>query len=531
MSARTTFTFRFADLIPTDDRALLARFAEERDEAAFASLVRRHAGMVHGVCKRAVRDSHLAEDATQATFLVLARNPGAAQNASSVAGWLFGIARRVGSAARRHELRRQKRETLASPDREESESVAVELLRILDEELTALPEDLRGALIACYLHDHTQDEAARELGWSLSTLRRRLDRGKDLLRSRLARRGVALSSSLLLAALAPKASAAVPLTATHSTFVKALAAEAMQTSFVAKIAFTAVAALLTAGLVAAYSSTPTPPSIAPLPSITTAPVLLPAPVPASDWVKVKGRVVFPKNQDIPARIEVKTKFAIKDADACLSKGKLYFDDLLIDPENRGIKNCVVFLRPDAANRTEPFPKERVHPKWEKPGAKTHTVTIACCQFEPRVVAVHGGDSVKFQNDSVIAHNANYQPPTGNLDGFNVVLLPGKGYTSNALSVSRSPTLYCCNIHPWMQGFVWTFDHPYYAVTAADGSFSFPDAPVGKWRVVVWHEKVGYRNWNVKPLGDLVTLKDDGKGQHDLGSTVFDSDHWVEKKDE
>src|SRR5947208_370449 len=117
MSARAAFSFRFADLIPTDDRALLARFAEERDEAAFASLVRRHAGMVLGVCRRAVRDNHLAEDATQATFLVLARNPSAARRASSVAGWLFGIARRVGSAARRHELRRLRRESSASPVR------------------------------------------------------------------------------------------------------------------------------------------------------------------------------------------------------------------------------------------------------------------------------------------------------------------------------------------------------------------------------------------------------------------------------
>src|SRR5947208_2999850 len=83
-----------------DDRALLGRFAADRDEAAFASLVRRYGVMVLGVCRRAVGDAHLAEDAFQATFLVLARNPAAAAGASSVAGWLFGVARRVGLAAR-----------------------------------------------------------------------------------------------------------------------------------------------------------------------------------------------------------------------------------------------------------------------------------------------------------------------------------------------------------------------------------------------------------------------------------------------
>src|SRR6266545_4844629 len=98
-------------LIALDDRALLARFADERDQPAFELLVKRHGGLVFGVCKRAVRDVHLAEDAFQAVFLVLARNPHGALTAASVGGWLFGVARRVGLAARRHEQRREKRES------------------------------------------------------------------------------------------------------------------------------------------------------------------------------------------------------------------------------------------------------------------------------------------------------------------------------------------------------------------------------------------------------------------------------------
>src|SRR5438045_5088591 len=102
MSARVHLSLKLPGVLAgEDDRALLSRFAHDRDEAAFASLVRRHGVMVLGVCRRAVRDAHLAEDAFQATFLVLARNPAAAVGASSVAGWLFGIARRGGIAGRR----------------------------------------------------------------------------------------------------------------------------------------------------------------------------------------------------------------------------------------------------------------------------------------------------------------------------------------------------------------------------------------------------------------------------------------------
>src|SRR5690242_13143392 len=115
MSARTRLPVRLPELLVEPDCALLARYGDSRDEAAFAALVRRHAGMVFGVCRRAVRDAHLAEDAFQAVFLVLARNPAAAVRAASVGGWLFGVARRVGLAARRRERRHARH--LASPGR------------------------------------------------------------------------------------------------------------------------------------------------------------------------------------------------------------------------------------------------------------------------------------------------------------------------------------------------------------------------------------------------------------------------------
>src|SRR5947207_5612794 len=118
MSARVRLPLRLPGVLAgEDDRALLGRFAADRDEAAFASLVRRYGVMVLGVCRRAVGDAHLAEDAFQATFLVLARNPAAAAGASSVAGWLFGVARRVGLAARRSAQRSEVRSQRSGRER------------------------------------------------------------------------------------------------------------------------------------------------------------------------------------------------------------------------------------------------------------------------------------------------------------------------------------------------------------------------------------------------------------------------------
>jgi RNA polymerase sigma factor (sigma-70 family) len=212
MPLRFRVPVRFPDPLAADeDRALVRRFAEAHDEAAFSGLVHRHARMVFGVCRRTVGDQHLAEDAFQAVFLVLARNPRRAVAASSVGGWLFGIARRVGLTARRHELRRQQHLTdFSGKKKEDSKPDFDDLLRVLDEELTKLSATYRDPLVACFLEERTQDEAARHLGWSLSTLRRRLERGKELLRTRLLRRGVTLAAGLFVGGLASSAFAALP---------------------------------------------------------------------------------------------------------------------------------------------------------------------------------------------------------------------------------------------------------------------------------------------------------------------------------
>jgi RNA polymerase sigma factor (sigma-70 family) len=179
---------------PTDAE-LLVRFATARDEGAFAELVARHAGLVRGIARRWVRDAHTAEDVCQAAFLVLASRAGAIKWTATVGPWLHATAVRIARKA----LRRVKPATggssaeVASPTADPASELAwAESCRALDEELAALPEVLRGPLVLCYLEGHTRDEAAQVLGCSLPMLKRRLERGRNLLRDRLTRRGVTL---------------------------------------------------------------------------------------------------------------------------------------------------------------------------------------------------------------------------------------------------------------------------------------------------------------------------------------------------
>ena len=195
------------------DRHLLERFARRRDEAAFTTLVHRHGQLVLGVCRRVLRQEADAEDAFQAAFLVLARKAGSVPWQESVGNWLYGVAYRIAHKLRTARARRQRHEQAAARRSTVEPAVDVwgDLQPVLDEELHRLPVRFRMPLVLCYLEGCTQDEAAKQLGWSLGSLRGRLWRGRDLLRERLARRGLPLAAVLFALALSPRvAPAAVP---------------------------------------------------------------------------------------------------------------------------------------------------------------------------------------------------------------------------------------------------------------------------------------------------------------------------------
>jgi RNA polymerase sigma factor (sigma-70 family) len=192
---------------PSDQELLAAVAAGDRIEA-FRCLVERHGAMVRGVCRRVLRNDDDADDAFQATFLVLARKASSAWG-ESVAAWLYGVAYRVALRARRGALRRRHHEGRLTPRAEGPgpESAAWrEVQAVLDEELMRLPDKFRLPLVLCCLHDRTAEEASRTLGWPVTTVTGRLQRGRELLRQRLARRGV-LAGVGVLAALAPTTAA------------------------------------------------------------------------------------------------------------------------------------------------------------------------------------------------------------------------------------------------------------------------------------------------------------------------------------
>ena len=208
------------------DHELLERFVIRREEPAFEALLRRHGPLVLGVCQRLLSDRHDVEDAFQATFLVLVRRAASIRKLESVSAWLYGVAYRIARKMRNQTARRRRCEARAQQCSAASrldEITGRELYAVLDEELTRLPADFRTALILCYLEGKTRAEAARELGWTLGTLKRRLEQARRRLHARLTRRGMAPSFALFAATFAGRKDAtAVSASLASATLRKAM---------------------------------------------------------------------------------------------------------------------------------------------------------------------------------------------------------------------------------------------------------------------------------------------------------------------
>ena len=192
---------RAAGLGQRGDDQLLADFLDRRDPQAFETLVRRHGPTVLSACRQVLRDEAAAEDAFQATFVALYQRAATIRDRPSLAGWLFRVARRAATNARRaadRRLRRESRTTRAAAA-DPTDLSWREACAALHEELDRLPDLYRAPLVACYLQGLSRDEAARRLGWSLNEVRGRLERGRARLRTRLQRRGISLSVGLLSA--------------------------------------------------------------------------------------------------------------------------------------------------------------------------------------------------------------------------------------------------------------------------------------------------------------------------------------------
>ena len=195
------------DAVPDAD--LLARFVTDRDGPAFSVLVRRHGPMVLAVCRRVLRHRQDAEDAFQATFLVLARRAETIKLRSPLGSWLYGVAYRTALSARRAAFVRREREARAAATKTgeliPDNGLTAELREALDRELAALPDAYRAAVVVCDLEGLHRRDAAVQLGWTEGTLSSRLARARALLARRLARYGLTIPAVGLTAIAGPEA--------------------------------------------------------------------------------------------------------------------------------------------------------------------------------------------------------------------------------------------------------------------------------------------------------------------------------------
>jgi RNA polymerase sigma factor (sigma-70 family) len=195
---------------PSDCR-LLDAFLTRRDEAAFEALLRRHGPMVLGVCRRVLHNRHDAEDAFQATFLVLVRKASTVRPRELVGNWLHGVAYRTAMNARRMNARRRRKEQEAQRTEETVHPVGGpmdEMLERLDEVLGRLPEKYRAPVVLCELEGRGRREVARTLGLAEGTLSWRLAQARKMLAKKLARHGPALPAGAVAAVLSQGAASA-----------------------------------------------------------------------------------------------------------------------------------------------------------------------------------------------------------------------------------------------------------------------------------------------------------------------------------
>lgn len=233
---------------------------------------------------------------------------------------------------------------------------------------------------------------------------------------------------------------------------------------------------------------------------------LPAVAQPPAWVAVKGQVVFPADVPLPV-----PKAIVPAQPIPPQKKSLVDESIVINPKTRGIKNVVVWLRPDDVNNPKAaFAPNEIHPDDAKRKPADAVVDQPCCQFEPRILAARVGDTVVVKNAATIVHNVFWVSDANGELNVNVPA-GGEFRFPKALVAEGTPIQFSCTIHPWMKGYARVFDHPYYAVTDDDGRFEIKNAPAGKYRLVTWHEAAGFKGGRAGRFGDPIEIKAGMKG--------------------
>ncbi|HEV3437053.1 MAG TPA: hypothetical protein VG122_06825 [Gemmata sp.] len=219
------------------------------------------------------------------------------------------------------------------------------------------------------------------------------------------------------------------------------------------------------------------------------------------WVSVKGQVVFPAGTPIPKREALNVT---QDKDHCLSKGDILDESVIVNPKNRGVKNVVVWLRPDdATDAKAKFTPAQINPEDAKRKPAEVVIGQPCCMFVERITTARPGDTLIVKNQAPVPHNF-FWSSTNNLEFNQTIPKMDQFKLPQPIVAESSPIQYKCTIHGWMTGYVRVFEHPYYAITDENGNFEIKNAPVGKFRIVYWHEN-GLKGGVKGRFGDPITI--------------------------
>jgi Polysaccharide lyase family 4, domain II len=221
---------------------------------------------------------------------------------------------------------------------------------------------------------------------------------------------------------------------------------------------------------------------------------------ADGWGTIKGQVVW-GGGNVPAPIKLNVD---KDQAHCLSKGAILKEEYVINPKNKGVRWVMVYLM-SVGGFNKDIP---IHPKLKAIKNPAVELDQPCCRFEPHVLALREGQTLVVKNSAPVVHNVNINGAKGL--SLNRILPPsGELKVENALA-QPLPISVACNIHGWMTGKVFVLKHPYFAVTDEDGKFEIKNAPAGTYRLVIWHEGMGWVVGDKEPskMGKKITIKAD-----------------------
>jgi hypothetical protein len=211
-----------------------------------------------------------------------------------------------------------------------------------------------------------------------------------------------------------------------------------------------------------------------------------------EWGSIKGQLVM-ENGKTPPAVKLNVN---KDQDHCLSKGDIFSEEYVVNPKNKGVRYVVVWIAAEKGGKADYKTELPLHPSVKEIPANRKQVVMdqPCCKFEPHVLAMRKGQDFVGRNSAPIPHSLLIQGNNG--VNLNLQLIANSGELTVEASKWKPhyyPSGISCAIHPWMQGKLFVFAHPYFAITDADGNFEIKNVPAGKLRIMMWHDS----GWIVK----------------------------------